>query len=143
MDEPIDVRIQRRVFGDKSFMIRIPEIGRAAFVEPDKASDEERRNGLWMSLPDVVGYDGKCYEMVPEYSTDIAAAWEVHQKVVERGISRRRRYYAAMQDYASDRAGLIAGTKFCWPDVLTALSKDGMPMAICIAALKALEPEEP
>jgi hypothetical protein len=78
---------------------------------------------------------------VPNYSTDMRAAWEVHLAICERLFSVRRRYFAALQDLTrpeppSDFVRPLDGA--AWPDVLVVL-RHRMPEAICLAALTAME----
>lgn len=71
---------------------------------------------------------------VPDYSTGIREAWEVHLTMCTQIFSVRQRYLRAIQAQArTDDGSLVA-----WPDVLVALSKN-FPEAICRAALDAME----
>jgi hypothetical protein len=70
------------------------------------------------------------------YSTDIAAAWEVHIAMCDRPFSVRRRYYEAMQQHATFHTDLGHRHTAAWPDVLTVL-RNRFPEVICLAALEA------
>lgn len=72
-------------------------------------------------------------ERPPYYSSDIAAAWEVHLNVLNRVFSLRKAYHEALQQQASQQVGFSVA----WPDVLTVL-RHAMPKAICIAAISAV-----
>jgi hypothetical protein len=74
---------------------------------------------------------------VPHYSTDIAAAWEVHIAMCDRPFTVRRRYYEAMQQHATFHTDLGHRHTAAWPDVLTVL-RNRFPEVICLAALEAL-----
>jgi hypothetical protein len=63
-------------------------------------------------------------EPVPDYSTDIAAAWLVVEALLARGI------YVCVE-YASGRWNCWAGT--------VNVHAETAPLAICLAALKATE----
>ena len=65
--------------------------------------------------------------------SDIAAAWEVHQKMQECLFSVRQRYYYAIQLTVRQRLGM-SGMPI-WPDVFGLIK----PEDICRAALKAKE----
>ena len=86
------------------------------------------------------GYNPDCYKGgylgapfdVPKYSTDIAAAWEAHRKIIMPSTELAFNYARELE--------IAAGA--CWGgndcnvlDVLRYLT----PLAICRAALKALE----
>ncbi len=86
--------------------------------------------------PDYVKDTGECprdrYGWIPEYSTDFAAAWEVHKFVHENwAFSQRSRYYDALTKVMHER--LCA--KVAWPALLGFLE----PKDICLAAIMALE----
>ena len=64
------------------------------------------------------------------YSTDIAAAWEVHRAACGWLFSKRRKYLYALEEEIRGEGPLVA-----WPDALIFLDE----VAICRAALKAGE----
>lgn len=65
-------------------------------------------------------------------STDMAAAWEVHQNMQERLFSVRQRYYRAIQEAVRKRLKML--DRPAWPDVFGLLT----PGDICLAALAAV-----
>jgi hypothetical protein len=76
---------------------------------------------------------------IPDYSTDIAAAWTVHQKACEWLFSKRRHYLQALQNIASEALSpeeRKAGRLVAWESVLVVL-RNRMPESICRAALSA------
>ena len=66
---------------------------------------------------------------IPEYSSDIALAWEVYMEMMKGYFSQRKRFYDELQLMTRSDYGLTA-----YPDVFTALRND-MPRSICRAAL--------
>jgi hypothetical protein len=71
----------------------------------------------------------------PHYSTDIAAAWEVVEKMLEA--------YSGVEIYLENERCEVHcdGARDEWDD-LVYIRGDTAPHAICIAALKAMEAEE-
>jgi hypothetical protein len=86
---------------------------------------------------DYFGHHAGCLDVVHDYSTDIAAAWEVHRAACAMLFSKRRAYFRAIQE----QTRLESGALVAWPDVLMALI-DVFPEAICRAFLKAKGVEE-
>ena len=72
---------------------------------------------------------------LPRYSTDIAAAWEVFQKMRSKPFSRRRTFMMALRDTVHQETGELVG----WPDVFWFVT----PRTICHAALTAMGVEVP
>ena len=79
-----------------------------------------RNSGCFISGFALEGSE-KC-EGHPPYSSDIAAAWEVMDKMPQPGIYKRGSAWRAHSEVATN----------AWADAETA------PMAICLAALKAV-----
>jgi len=76
---------------------------------------------------------------VQMFSTKIGAAWQVHTLACSWIFSKRKRYFETLQELASAWAGLSwPDVRLAWPDVLSVLCDD-MPLAICRAALKAVQ----
>lgn len=84
-------------------------------------------------------------EFLPAFSTDIAAAWEVlnriHSQSVERDqfwpFSKRSLFYHELEKLCV----VVDGDKtfeVAWPDAL-GIFRDRIPEFICLAALKAVE----
>ena len=70
----------------------------------------------------------------PEYSSEIAAAWEVVERMKERGLGMALEVNAAS-------TGCVFGTGACLGDDLSgpmAIGAESAPLAICLAALKAV-----
>lgn len=73
---------------------------------------------------------------VPNYSTDIAAAWQVHLAMCDKLFSVRNRYLEELHNLANAelKEGSIVHGDYVW-DVL----RNKMPESICRAALAAVE----
>ncbi len=75
---------------------------------------------------------------LPKYSTDIAAAWEVFQKIHSMVFSKRKAFMEEVQRLVSARANehsaLERDFTMAWPDVFWQIT----PEIICLAALKAV-----
>lgn len=94
-------------------------------------------SGIW--LYDLVVPGGvNCIDFVepdapwsscPRYSTDIAAAWQVHKTACGWIFSRRRTYFAALERIVRDRLG----SSVAWPDLMMFIE----PEDFCLAALEA------
>ena len=108
----LDMEIGTRVFGDKR-----------QFHSPLKHK----------SCPNITRC-GSCWDLVQRYSTDIAAALEVVEALYKMGLNMDLTY----RIYAVD--GNFATVTF-YSDAWTAGQGDAgkIPLAICIAALKAVE----
>jgi len=70
------------------------------------------------------------YGPYKDYSTEMAAAWEVHKAACDWLFSERRKYFKAMQRLVSQRMGDYT---IAWPDVLLFIE----PADFCLAALEA------
>jgi hypothetical protein len=79
---------------------------------------------------DKPGYYGFYGKKVPEYSTDIAAAWEVVKKMQRNLFSKRNEFLKQLQYAVTDKTEL-EGYYIAWPDVFWHVT----PEAICKAAL--------
>lgn len=94
-------------------------------------------------MPTVEFWDGRQWDIVPAYSTDIAAAWEVVEKLaphyIQQAFSRNeigweidwcvseeayRKGYRTVVDYAED------------------YKTQSLPLAICLASLRAVRGEK-
>lgn len=93
----------------------------------------EGEQGCWASNCGMRPLPERRADEPAKYSTNISHAWNVHQLICGRLFSVRRRYYAALQEIASEGCSFIVA----WPDVLTIL-RDRLPLAICLAAMKAV-----
>ena len=71
--------------------------------------------------------------LYPEYSTDIAAAWEVNKKMMSYLFSTRMRYFELIQESVSRRK-LFDGEIISYPDILMFIE----PEDFCRAALLAV-----
>lgn len=78
--------------------------------------------------------EGIRLQRVPEYCTDIAAAWSVHLAMKEQCYSKRCRYTCSLQDFVSDRIGLDGILRVHMQDLWFHVT----PEDICRAALKAM-----
>jgi hypothetical protein len=89
------------------------------------------------AVADSVGSDFVIQECIEYWnpSTDIAAAWRVHQEMCHRLFSVRRAYFAALGGLLTrqvlDETGEVV--RVAWPDALKFLS----PGVICRAAFEA------
>lgn len=89
-------------------------------------------NGEWI-FPQGETYFRNDWDGTPNYSTDIAAAWSVVEKLAKNGHNLTMRQYAYHRTYASFGAG-------DWED-LEFEEGNGeycTPEAICLAAMKAV-----
>ena len=111
---------------------------------------EQAQDGRWMKEEPIFDSDGtysRAYYLVewpPHYSTDIAAAWQVVEKLVETGHCP-----GLLFDDDGRWALSLEGMQNCPPggepfDVCTSfyveagMWYDTAPLAICLAALKAV-----
>ena len=72
------------------------------------------------------------------FSSDMTAAWKVHNKACTWPFGKRKLYYAHIRILASEMAG-IRDAVVDYPDVLT-LAATNMPEVICRAALAVVLP---
>lgn len=73
------------------------------------------------------------YDAIPHYSTDIAAAWEVVEKLCDESIPENEQYSVVVSPYWCEFEHRIYQGE---PDAFHAYA-DTAPLAICLAALKA------
>lgn len=92
-------------------------------------------NGVTWFVPCGYSPENRCHVELPEYSSDIAAAWEVVEHLKSRGWAIRLSnkmvdwcWWAYVYDYRSEHAAAEA-----------TVQEDTAPMAICLAALKAID----
>ncbi len=130
----LDRMVAKAVMGQESQQVRVR--GTAdKFVEV--WNHGKLQDGLWDEE------DLKGWSKPSPYSTDIAVAWMVHQKICSLSFSKRQSYYRHLKVIASEQLRDETGEERLfvqWPDVLTVL-KDKMPVAICLAALRASKVE--
>lgn len=118
----LDAMIARRVFGHV-----VARKGSFLWCVDLLPPDEE-----WPSV-DIVAYAHSVQAVVPDYSTDIAAAWTILKHIRENWIfSKRERFFAALKQ----EARLTDGTSITWPAALIAWP-DSFPEKLCRAALAA------
>jgi hypothetical protein len=88
----------------------------------------------------------KAFGQVPDYTTDISAAWEVMKVVASWNDYRRDAFYARLQTLASigeAKMGEEIISKILYPHVFTVLiAKGNFPRAVCMAVLQVLKAEE-
>ena len=73
---------------------------------------------------------------VPNFSTDIAAAWEVFNHVrINWLFSVRKAFFAHLREIVSKEHVILKGNLISWPDVFIFVQ----PVHFCKAALKAVE----
>lgn len=76
--------------------------------------------------------------MIDMFSTDMTAAWKVHQKACSWIFSKRKAYFAYLRICLCQLAG-ITDALVEWPEALALATKD-TPEAICRAAILTLAP---
>jgi len=86
-------------------------------------------------IPD--GHPGERMEFVPAYSTNIAAAWEVHTHCCNQIFSKRTAYLKELGELLQNQIADGTGEKVrvAFPDAMKYLS----PETICRAALAAMK----
>jgi hypothetical protein len=109
----LDIRIAEEVFHAKVW-------GRSENDGPEE---------LWMTRHSP-------HQVLPDYSTSIAAAWQVHQHCCQQIFSKRRAYLMALGELLCLKQD-ANGKEYnvAWPDAIMYLS----PEIICLAALAAVE----
>ena len=112
----------------------------AAMIEDAYASEAEIR--AWVK--EHAGYEVWLWPIVPHYSTDIAAAWEVVEKRCEDSQNYVEVTRIAASAPISRELGVIYSAVFATRNATAfrAVAKTA-PEAICLAALKALGVEVP
>lgn len=112
-------------------------------MKPGRELDKliaERVMGLDVSNPsspmscDVCHKDYYFEDSIKPYSTDIAAAWEVVEKLIQQEI-----YFEFRSDYAYSVSGYDGHNAMRMSNCDA--SGESFPHAICLAALKAIAPE--
>lgn len=110
-----------------------------------RRSFESKDNpGLWYFEKD--GFSVKPHE-IPEYSTDIAAAWQLLEKlslsIVWDGsawaCANAKEITVSVSANGEDTQPVVIGVGFLVTDLPTIARADTAPHAICLAALKFIE----
>jgi hypothetical protein len=77
---------------------------------------------------------------IPYYTSNIAAAWDVHKKACSCLFSIRRNYLDMVKECVSERKiprAYIKGERIAWPDVLVFLEAEDISRAALIAFMEA------
>lgn len=98
--------------------------------QPDKTN---YRRDTWVYAINDYTDEGPVYVVdCPEYSTDIAAAWEVLEKLSDSQITVNRHMHSGYTVGVFEKVQGISIQEKCSASAATA------PLAICLAALKAV-----
>jgi len=116
--------------GEMDALVAERVMGWTRHPEKMHPSDNRTIGGVLYCMPGYPPYDAGGANVVPYYSTDIAAAWQVVEHFKWRGVSLTIHPYSSSKGY---RVGVAIGPAEEW-DYATA---DTAPLAICLAALKA------
>lgn len=131
-EEPIDVQIQRLVFGatDVRFRPAYEDDGYIVVLGTDGGPDNWKR---WCYMPpDQPADSADCFcKPIPAYSTDIAAAFKVVDEIEKRGF--RWSAWSDGEFYMSK-----SGPDDEDPAVFEG-KEETLPLAICKAALEAVK----
>lgn len=79
-------------------------------------------------------FPSRWWDLLPDFSGDIKAAWEVHKNIMNRVFSVRKRYFIELQRVVSKEYTESGKTLIAYPDVLVFVK----PSHFCRAALLAV-----
>lgn len=128
----LDALVAERVFGLRVEILPAPEHGhqhgKNVPMEPQSCDPPPGMLGAWAAM----------YWVIPRYSTDISAAWEVLERMRERG-EWVLNVMADGYEIDNHNAEAIPLKGWTWDDEWIAERADTAPLCICRAALKAIE----
>ncbi len=115
----LDALVAEKVFGKK------------VHWRNDKWPFIKRPSTNWEFLGSILGcLPPECPPRLPRFSEDIAAAWEVVEKLLQMGMP---------VDLSSSEKGVHKAKVWTNSTILTVPWQETAPLAICRAALKAVE----
>lgn len=106
-------------------------------IEPDRRG-WLNVNGYYFSHPDATTYEN---EKLPKYSTNIAAAWEVVEKIKMEKCMININEDATFSSVQIERFHPLP-TGGTWSCIVESSDGESAPHAICLAALKAVGYDE-